>query len=116
MHTAQELQLLARIGLAHSTQALTAVRSSAAEQRVHSALQVAWPGLSLAAARQLQRRIQAELPAHAKSVRPEPVEGEQGFDNTTQFYTSGDVGEASSIMSILWAARVVAHQLPIEYL
>lgn len=61
MHTAQELQLLARIGLAHSAQALTAVRSSTAEQRVHSALQVAWPGLSLAAARQLQRRHRSAM-------------------------------------------------------
>ena len=64
MHTAQELQLLARLGLARCTQTLQALQQhattgpTAAERRMHASLQVAWPGLSLADARQLQRRHQ----------------------------------------------------------
>lgn len=55
-HTARELQLLARLALARSAQALVPPRATDAEQRMHASLQVAWPGLSLAAARRLQRR------------------------------------------------------------
>ncbi len=67
MHTAQELQLLARLGLARcrpALQALQALRQRAttdADRRMHAALQVAWPGLPLAAARQLQRRHQLAM-------------------------------------------------------
>ena len=65
MHTPQELQLLANLGLArlglardsHAlTRPLTTQAAAAAERRMHASLQVAWPGLPLAAARQLQRR------------------------------------------------------------
>lgn len=66
MHTTQELQLLARLGLARCAQALpwppgtrhTNHAAADAERRMLASLQVAWPALPLAAARQLQRRHQ----------------------------------------------------------
>lgn len=53
-----------------------------------------------AVARQLQRRIQTEL--------PERISGEA----TAKFFTSGDTEEASRIMSLLWGENVMARQLP----
>jgi len=57
-----------------------------------------------AVARQLHRRIQTEL-----SVR---ISGEP----TSKFFTSGDVDQASRIMSELWKEDVIAEQLPPKYL
>ena len=68
-----------------------------------------------AVARQLQRRIQAELPASAKPVRPEPVEGPERFNNITSF-TSGDSVEAARIMSVLLGEDIVVKRLPQELL
>lgn len=56
-----------------------------------------------AVARQVQRRIQTELP-HRSS-------GEAG----ARFFTSGDAGQASAIMSLLWGEAVVAEQLPLPF-
>lgn len=53
-----------------------------------------------AVARQLQRRMQAEL--------PERISGEA----TAKFFTSGDAEEASRIMSLLWDEDIVASPLP----
>ena len=64
-----------------------------------------------AVARQLQHRIQAELPAHAKPVRPEPVAG-----HGTTFFTSGDVVGAARIMSVLWGEDVAVQRLLQEFL
>lgn len=84
-----------------------------------------------AVARQLQRRIQAELPAHAHpstmlSKDNSQVAGYEPFDNaqgrlvevsgTVQFFTSGDAEQASRIMSVLWGAPVIASRLPAEFL
>ncbi len=66
-----------------------------------------------AVARQLQRRIRTELPAHQVSVHPEPVEGRTPSE---QFFTSGDATPASRIMSVLWNEPVSARRLPDEYL
>ncbi len=57
-----------------------------------------------AVARQLQRRIQAELPTRT------------GGDATARFFTSGDAAQASRIMSVLWGAHVAAQRLPSEFL
>jgi glutamate racemase len=56
-----------------------------------------------AVARQLQRRIQTEL--------PERVCG----DARVQFFTSGDVLHAAQIMSVLWGEKIVVQQLPLEF-
>ncbi|TAJ77526.1 MAG: glutamate racemase [Gallionellaceae bacterium] len=55
-----------------------------------------------AVARQLQRRIQAELPER------------QTGDASVQFFTSGDAAQATRIMSVLWDANTQARQLPRE--
>jgi glutamate racemase len=57
-----------------------------------------------AVARQLQRRVQAELA------------GRTSGGASAQFYTSGDAASASRIMSILWRETVRARQLPPECL
>ncbi|MDD5056998.1 MAG: glutamate racemase [Sideroxydans sp.] len=57
-----------------------------------------------AVARQLQRRMQTEL--------PERISG----DASAQFFTSGDAAQASRIMSVLWGEQVMAQQLPSESL
>jgi glutamate racemase len=57
-----------------------------------------------AVARQLQRRIQAELPTRT------------GGDSTARFFTSGDAAQASRIMSVLWGEHVSAQRLPSEFL
>ncbi len=57
-----------------------------------------------AVARQVQRRIQIELP-HRSS-------GATGVE----FFTSGDVEQATRIMSVLWGEAVSANQLPQEFL
>ena len=57
-----------------------------------------------AVALQLRRRIQTELPARAHG------------DGSTRFFTSGDAGPASRIMSALWKSDVVAARLPLEFL
>jgi glutamate racemase len=57
-----------------------------------------------AVARQLQRRIQAELPARTSVAA------------TAQFFTSGDAAQASRIMSVLWGKDVAAQRLPSEFL
>jgi glutamate racemase len=57
-----------------------------------------------AVARQLQRRIRAELP------------GRTSGGATAQFYTSGDAEQASRIISVLWKERVAVEQLPPEFL
>ena len=66
-----------------------------------------------AVARQLQRRIQAELPARQLSVHPEPAEGRT---TSEQFFTSGDAEQATRIMSLLWGKQIVAQQLPQEFI
>ncbi|MDD2913847.1 MAG: glutamate racemase [Gallionella sp.] len=66
-----------------------------------------------AVARQLQRRIQSELPARKRTVHPEPVEGQ---NDSAQFFTSGDAAQASRIMSVLWGAEIVAQPLPQPFL
>jgi glutamate racemase len=65
-----------------------------------------------AVARQLQRRIQTELPPRQTSVHPEPVAGRTA---TEQFLTSGDADEASRIMSLLWGEQVAVQALPAEF-
>ncbi|MDH4217111.1 MAG: glutamate racemase [Gallionella sp.] len=57
-----------------------------------------------AVARQLQRRILAEL--------PEPVSG----DAAVRFYTSGDAAQAARIMSQLWGNSVAVRGLPEEFI
>ncbi len=66
-----------------------------------------------AVARQLQRRVQTELPTRKTSVHPELVEGRT---DSAQFFTSGDAAQASRIMSVLWGDVVVARQLPQTFL
>ncbi|MDO8312576.1 MAG: glutamate racemase [Sideroxyarcus sp.] len=62
-----------------------------------------------AVARQLQRRMQTELPARKTPVHPELIEGWTDF---AQFFTSGDAVQASRIMSVLWGEAVTAQELP----
>lgn len=57
-----------------------------------------------AVARQLLRRIEAELPD--RTFR----------DATARFFTSGDAALATRIMSLLWNDKVVAQKLPQTYL
>jgi glutamate racemase len=57
-----------------------------------------------AVARQLQRRMQTELPARTPG------------DGTAQFFTSGDAGQAARIMSVLWGEDVRVWRLPQECL
>lgn len=57
-----------------------------------------------AVARQLQRRIQAELPERNTG------------DASAQFFTSGDAAQASRIMSVLWGNAVEARRLPPAFL
>jgi len=57
-----------------------------------------------AVARQLQRRIQIELPHRATGVAG------------VEFFTSGDAEQASRILSVLWGESVSAMQLPQEFL
>ncbi len=57
-----------------------------------------------AVARQLQRRMQTELPARLPG------------DGTAQFFTSGDAGQATRIMSVLWKEEIAARRLPHEFL
>ncbi len=64
-----------------------------------------------AVARQVQHRIQTELPAHANSVRPEPVEG-----HGTTFFTSGNSVLATRAMSMLWREDVVVQPIPKMFL
>lgn len=56
-----------------------------------------------AVARQLQRRIESELHDRPRG------------EASVQFFTSGDVGQATQIMSLLWGEKVVAQQLPQEF-
>ena len=53
-----------------------------------------------AVARQLQRRMQTELPARLSG------------DGTVQFFTSGDAEQATRIMSVLWGEDVAVQRLP----
>lgn len=67
--------------------------------------EVAGPDIALidtgeAVARQLQRRLHSELPNRAAG------------DGTAQFFTSGDPGQASRIISALWGLQVAAQPLP----
>lgn len=57
-----------------------------------------------AVARQLQRRMQTELPARLPG------------DGTAQFFTSGDAAQAARIMSVLWGEEVQVQRLPQECL
>ena len=57
-----------------------------------------------AVARQLQHRIQTELPARSPG------------GSSAQFFTSGDARHASHIVSLLWDAEVVVQTLPGEFL
>ncbi|HUX91711.1 MAG TPA: glutamate racemase [Gallionellaceae bacterium] len=57
-----------------------------------------------AVARQLQRRIQTELPSRLSTVAP------------AMFFSSGDAAHASRIMSVLWGADVAVQRLPQEFL
>jgi glutamate racemase len=58
-----------------------------------------------AVARQLERRLQAELPQ-----RPSATQG------TAQFWTSGDAQQASRTVSALWGEAVTVQSLPTPYL
>ncbi len=60
-----------------------------------------------AVARQLQRRIEAELPPPTGNGNPQSRE---------TFYTSGDAAQASYIISTLWNKQVTARQLPKPFL
>jgi len=57
-----------------------------------------------AVARQLQRRMQEELPARTFAMAAE------------EFFSSGDAVQASRIMSKLWGKKVEVQQLPPEFL
>lgn len=57
-----------------------------------------------AVARQVQRRIQIELPHRSSDAAG------------VEFFTSGDAEQASRIMSVLWGETVSAIQLPQEFL
>ena len=57
-----------------------------------------------AVARQLQRRIQSELLSRISGAA------------SVQFFTSGDVAQASRIMSLLWDGDVSVARLPQEFL
>ncbi|MFA7399036.1 MAG: glutamate racemase [Sideroxydans sp.] len=57
-----------------------------------------------AVARQVQRRIQIELPHRSSDAAG------------VEFFTSGDAEQASRIMSVLWGETVGAIQLPQEFL
>lgn len=57
-----------------------------------------------AVARQLQRRLQTELPARIPGAP------------SAEFFTSGDAGRATRIMSVLWKNGLQVRQLPREYL
>ncbi len=54
-----------------------------------------------AVARELKRRIESELPNRASG------------DASTQFFTSGDVEQATRITSLLWGEAVVVRGLPV---
>lgn len=62
--------------------------------------QVALIDTGAAVARQLQRRLETELPQHVAEY------------SEAQFFTSGDVVEASRIMTMLWGKEVHAQALP----
>lgn len=71
--------------------------------------EVAGEGITLvdtgeAVARQLQHRLQTELPARATT------------EASTQFFTSGDVQQATRILSALWDEEIAARQLPNEFM
>jgi glutamate racemase len=57
-----------------------------------------------AVARQLQRRIQDEIPARISATA------------CAEFFTSGDAEHASRIMSVLWGEDVSVQRLPQEFL
>lgn len=57
-----------------------------------------------AVARQLQQRIQTELPEHSAG------------DASEQFFSSGDTEQASRVISSLWGNSVAAKCLPREYI
>lgn len=57
-----------------------------------------------AVARQLQRRIELELPTRAAG------------DGSAMFYTSGDAAQASRLMSALWGGAAKVQLLPREFL
>jgi glutamate racemase len=57
-----------------------------------------------AVARQVQRRIQTELPNRLSDKA------------IVEFFTSGEVEQASRIMSVLWGEAVSAMQLPQVFL
>ena len=57
-----------------------------------------------AVARQLQRRIQEELPTRISG------------DAAAEFFTSGDAAHASRIMSLLWGEGVSVRRMPQEFL
>ncbi|MDD2686734.1 MAG: glutamate racemase [Gallionella sp.] len=65
-----------------------------------------------AVARELNRRIELELPSPL-SVLSAATATASG-DNT-QFFTSGDSEQASRIMSVLWNERITAQELPPEF-
>lgn len=58
-----------------------------------------------AVARHLQQRIRNELPGRIA-----------GAEATAQFFSSGDAGQSSRIMSILWGEAVTTRALPSEIL
>lgn len=58
-----------------------------------------------AVARELKRRVQAELPELPPS----------GVSGTDTFYTSGEAERASRIMSLLWGKDVTVQALPNEF-
>lgn len=66
--------------------------------------QIALVDTGAAVARELKRRMDAELAPRAIGGAGEV------------FYTSGDAGQASRIMSVLWGAEIEARRLPDAYL
>lgn len=67
-----------------------------------------------AVARQLQRRIQIELPERAKPIGA--AQDKPGGKHEARFFTSGDPAQASPIMSALWGESVSAEKLPRQFL
>jgi glutamate racemase len=73
-----------------------------------------------AVARQLQRRIAAELPGRESQSSTGsggcPTKSFMGQTDATRFFTSGDAAQASRIMALLWDEDVPVQRLPQEFL
>ena len=59
-----------------------------------------------AVARELKRRVESELAGWAQRGDPHYL---------PDFFSSGDVAQATRIISVLWGGNIVAQQLPIQF-